>query len=270
MHRGGHVLGQRFGDVGARSVKGAAELAAAGADAAILEAISRLSDENAARHPSIGTSSFAFEHIPVVVQMSIEDGRIDLNTADRDLILAFLQSQGVSQDAASTMLEDLRFWQGAIHDKSVQGNGLESPPAEGTAAPQLLEMLQSADEVRRIPSWSARPLDCWLEYFTVYTHLPSVSIQYAPAQVLAALRWAQDHHLDNRDWVFDSQFPSSATTQSMIGEVVRISATATLANELSATSEWVGRLTGESRRPFLTLRWTHSKLAPKVCSSPVE
>lgn len=243
--------------------------AQAGADAAILDAISKLSDENAERHPSLGAvGSFNFEQISVAVQVRNEDGRIDLNSAGDDLLLAFLQSQGVSQDASSTMLRDLRVSQGAVPGGSLRGNGLGTLRPDVSVASELLEPLQSADEVRRLPSWSTQPLDCWLEYFTVYTRNPGVSSQDAVPQVMAALRWAQEHHLSNRNWTSDSPSPSSATTRSMIGEVLRISAAATAGNQVSVTSEWVGRLTGESRRPFLTLRWIHSKPAPTSCSSP--
>src|SRR5258708_1738433 len=57
-------------------------------DAALVNAISMLSDEKTSRHPRIDgrPQTWEFQGIPVAVAISNEDGRIDLNTADDDLI----------------------------------------------------------------------------------------------------------------------------------------------------------------------------------------
>src|ERR1700731_4636629 len=75
-------------------------------DAAIVNAISMLSDEKSSRHPPIGRQSqtWEFQHVQTTVEISKEAGRIDINTANDELILAFLNSQGVSEARATTLL----------------------------------------------------------------------------------------------------------------------------------------------------------------------
>ena len=207
-------------------------------DAALVNAIAMLSDENASRHPPIDgqPQTWQFQGIPVTVAVSNEAGRIDVNTADDDLLLAFLYSQGISEDRATLMLRDLRNYQQAPI----------GPAPAGT--------LRTIDELARIPSWPAGAIDCWRESLTVYTGLPSVSGNHATAQVNAALQWAYAHHLGNRDWTSGGATPAPGANQSLLGEVIRIVATAAPKSNVTASSEWIGRLTGDAHQPTLTMK----------------
>jgi hypothetical protein len=215
--------------------------AQAASEAAIIDTISKLSDEQVSRHPALGTVQTSdFGGTPVAVTVSNEAGRIDVNSAEVELISAFLQSQGVSQDVAGKMLNELGGW----------------------------KPLESLDELRRIPGWEERPLDCWMESFTVYTQLPGVNTSEAGPGVLSALRWAQAHHLGDRNWI-DSDAPVAAPilNRSVLGDVLRIVTTATPADGTAITSEWVGRLTGDSRQPSITMRWGHAAMVAPNCKN---
>ncbi len=219
------------------------------ADAAIVRAISELSNEKALQHPPIDDQpqSWNLQGIPVTFLISNEAGRIDLNTADNDLILAFLQSQGVSEGTASGLLNDLN-----SHRHGSDGTKY---------------MLRTRDELRQIPSWNAQNLDCWMGAFTVYSGLSGVNSRDAPPVVLRTLRWAQDHHFRNREWI--TAGPSSTPLieeRSVSGEVLRIRATATVSKDLAASREWVGRLTGDRDKPTLTMRWD-TGVATADCTS---
>jgi DNA uptake protein ComE-like DNA-binding protein len=209
-------------------------------DAAIVNAISILSDEKASRHPRIDgqPQTSEFQGIPVAVSISNEAGRIDINTADDDLILAFLYSQGVGEDRATAMLSDLRKYQHV---------------ANGPAPPGTL---RTVDEIKKISSWAAQNLDCWADALTVYTGLPSVNSSDAPEQVDAALKWARDHHIGNRVWAGASVTPSASSDQSLLGEVIRIVASTSPSADITASSEWIGRLTGDVDQPTLTMKWS--------------
>ena len=54
-------------------------------DAALVNTIAMLSDEKTSRHPPIDgqPQTWEFQSIPVTVAISNEDGRIDVNTADK-------------------------------------------------------------------------------------------------------------------------------------------------------------------------------------------
>lgn len=223
----------------------------AAADAAIIETISILSDAQVSRHPATSGSSrgWEFDGAHVEVTVSKEAGRIDLNSADRELISAFLQSQGIDQNTATALI-------GELTNRSRSNDAIP---------------LQSVDELREIPNWEAKNIDCWMDSLTVYTGLPGVSFADVPSKVLDALKWAQEHHFADREWITVGSASQSAVGQaSVIGDVLRISAVATLSNDVTVTTVWIGRLTGDRQNPMLTYRWGHLRSTDKSsCSDSV-
>jgi hypothetical protein len=227
-----------------------AELAA---DAGIANTISLLSDEQTARHPALGgtTRSWQFDRALVTISVHNEAGGIDVNNAPDDLLLAFLQSQGVSLDTSVTLLNDLRVFQN-------RDEGGNDPQARerNTGIASLGRPLQSVEELREIPSWRARNLNCWMGSLTVYSQRPDLNIAAATPQASAALEWLKSHQPQPENSHAPGPAAGSGDANSVIGEVVRIRATATISNGISATREWVGRLTGDARNPALTMRWS--------------
>src|SRR5438105_4723968 len=113
--------------------------AQAAADAAIVNTVSRLSDEEAARRPPFGApQSWDFDGIPIIVTVSREAGRIDVNAANDELLSAFLQARGASENTASTLVKELRNWQG-------------HPPEPSTTV--RYRSLATLDELRQVPGW---------------------------------------------------------------------------------------------------------------------
>jgi general secretion pathway protein K len=231
----------------------------AAADAAVVYTLSNLSDEQVSRHGSIDGSSrsWQFNGIDVTIAVSDESGRIDVNAADDDLIYAFLMSQGLAEDESHTMVSDLRQWQQVGDPEIRPSNGMNAGPlVPGPASPK--RRLQSIDELNNIPTWKSQPLGCWAEALTVYTGSPNLS-NHSTDGATSALRWADEHHVGQRQWLQSASALAQANApQSVIGQVLRIETHAKLTGDVSATAEWVGRLTGNSSAPMLTMRWTHS------------
>jgi hypothetical protein len=219
--------------------------AEAAADAAIMHSVAELSNERAVQHPRTDGSLQTSEFRDASVSLSIneEAGRIDVNTADDDLILAFLESQGLTSNVAETMLAALR-------ERTSGGRG----------------RLAAVEELRQIPEWNGQNLDCWKSALTVYSGLPGVNGRDAVAVVSRTLGWARDHRFGNREWLGIGPIASSAETRSVVGDVLRIKATATVSN-VTATREWVGRVTGDRRKPILTMRWERI-VTPSDCNLP--
>jgi hypothetical protein len=220
------------------------------ADAAIANAISRLSDETSSRHPPIDghSQTWEFQGAQVNVSISNEAGRIDLNTADDALILAFLYSQGISEDRAATLLGDLRKNQHVA-------NG---PAPVGT--------LRTVEELQKIPSWTSQGFDCWRESLTVYTGLPGVTPSDATDQVEAALKWVKEHRIGKDRTEAKVVEPAVRSNQSILGEVIRIVASVSPTPGITASSEWIGRLTGDAHQPTLTMRWAYKSIgSPVAC-----
>lgn len=184
--------------------------AQAAADAAVIHAISGLSDEELSRRPSVSEpTNWEFDQIKTTTEISSEGGRIDLNAASDEVIRTFLLSQGMSTQSAMTLIGQLR---------SRQGD--PSAPAAIRANP-----LKTLEELNQLPAWHGR-ISCWRRSLTVY------SGQVEPTHSIL---------LANR---------------SLVGEVLRVRSSSTVGLS-AATSEWVGRLTGDQAKPMLTLAWSH-------------
>ncbi len=234
--------------------------AQAAADAAVIDTLSNLSDEQVSRHGPIDGSarSWQFNGIDVTIVVTNEAGRIDVNTADDDLIYAFLMSRGVADDIGMTLLKDLRDRQqitGAEIDTTMSAPTSAEVIRGSTAKYQMWTI----DELAEIASWRHQPLGCWADALTVYSGSPNVSSTSASEPVLTALRWAEAHHLGGKQWTL----PTSTSVQSndrkaVIGEVLRIETLARISDSVTTSTEWVGRLTGNSNEPALTMRWAHT------------
>jgi general secretion pathway protein K len=243
--------------------------AQAAADGAIIDVISRLSDEESSRHPTVGRNSQHWElsGIGVDIALTDEEGRIDLNSAAPDLISAFLQSQGISPDGAAAMLGDLANRIGSTREPRQIGAENQNNTASGSDRTEPNVSLRSVEDLREIPTWRAQDLDCWMDSFTVYTRLSLVSVGEASRQVIDALKWAEEHHLSDREWATTVPTTAMVGQTSVIGHVLRISASARASKDLVATSRWIGRLTGDRRHPILTMRWDHwQPSTPASCS----
>ncbi len=213
--------------------------AQAATDAAIVDTISRLSDDQVARHPPVdGTQrTWEFGGVSLQIAVSNESGRIDLNGADPKLLAAFLESQGVPAEQVTKLIEAIRPTQGMTERKP---------------------MLDTTEAVGELDGWKSQPLACWLNSLTVYTGLPGVAPRYASEATLAALqRLGSQGPAEVGSTATVATTPDPPTAQSLLGEVLRIRATATFSNDVTTTSEWVGRLTGDRRKPMLTMRWDH-------------
>jgi hypothetical protein len=94
--------------------------------------------------------------------------------------------------------------------------------------------------------------------------LPGVAADDATDQVEAALRWVQEHNRDRTAAKVD--VPAVRSDHSILGEVIRIVASVSPTPAITETSEWIGRLTGDSHQPALTMRWAHKGVgSPVAC-----
>ena len=234
----------------------------AAADAVIIQTIGALSDEQSVRHPMLHNSvkNARFGDIPVTIQVSNEAGRIDINTGSDDLLLAFLQSQGLSQERAGDLLHDLRQLQG--RDERSRGMSTDG----SSIVSRSDRMLQAVEELRQIPSWRSERLECWVDSLTVYSQQADVYTGAATSQALAAVQWLRMHH------GLDPLSPQTAMPTdevSPIGGVFRIRASARVSSEVVVEREWVGRLTGDIHHPALAMLWStrQSQLFGESCSA---
>jgi hypothetical protein len=232
--------------------------AQAAADAAILNTLSSLSDEQLSRHnPTDGSvRSWQFNGVDIAISVTNEATRIDLNTGEDDLIFAFLRSREITEDESHALLRSLRQWQLAS-DPLVGTQPSPSASVATLGGSNIKHPLLSIDELAQIPPWKNQPLDCWSDAFTVYTGSTRVNSVDASALDLAALKWADEHHLGAKVWIQAAPVLGlTSRPSSLSGEILRIVAQAKFGDATGVKVEWVGRLTGNSNNPALTMRWS--------------
>jgi general secretion pathway protein K len=236
--------------------------ARAAADAGIVNTISRVSDEQVSRRPQLGvTESWEFDSVPVSIEVSNEAGRIDVNSASDELLTAFFKAAGLPTEAASNLLRELRAKQG------VASPLVRAPHEQAAFASRIppTSPLGAIDELRRLPAWQTVNLDCWMDSLTVYSGQRDVSLVDAAPGALAAVQWLRTTDPDQSKDFKPLSVTRTANSRSLVGEVLRIRAVATI-GDLSLTAQWIGRLTGDTARPTLTMYWDRSAPADSTTS----
>jgi hypothetical protein len=215
----------------------------AAAESAFTDVVAKLSDDRPSRRPVIDGQAHTstYQDFTVTVSISNEAGRINVNTADSDLISAFLESQGLSEPRAANMVSDLR--------------SSQSKP------------LVAIEELRRLPSWNIPALNCWPNALTVYSDSTGVSEKDASAEVAAAFQWAREHRTGGKEWTPTTKIIDLPSDNLPLGKVLRIRVTASMSAHVVSTLEWIGRITGDASKPFLTMRWDKIPTASPFCSA---
>jgi hypothetical protein len=209
----------------------------AAADAAVVSTIANLSDVQVSGGLQVGvTQKFHFNDIPVTVVVSSESGRIDLHSAEPELVLAYLRSRGLTPDVTTSMMNALR------------------------SGPEVRDI----SDLGQLDGWRDQKLDCWSRDFTVFSGARSVTASDASPSVLAALSWLATHGTEGTSATNLATTPTFSQTRSPFGEVIRIDTQATAA-EARAASDWIGRVTGDPTRPALTLRWDRGLVYGQNC-----
>ncbi len=138
----------------------------------------------------------------------------------------------------------------ALLQQFLQARGLQPDAAaelvQHLRFAQHRQPLLAVEELRQIPGWAAQNSACWQDSLTVYSGQSSVEELNSPKSGRAP------------------------TPTSLAGRVVRIRATAAVSSEVTVTREWVGRLTGDSRSPVLTMLWHQQQPDTSRCQESAQ
>jgi general secretion pathway protein K len=201
----------------------------------------------------------------VEVTLERETGRIDLNTADPDLLFAFFAANGWPESQAHAMVARITDWKDADDDTGL--GGAESPEyrAAGLSYGPRNAPFESVDELRQVLGGDHIDPDL-LDSLTVFTHSPGCSSSAATPAVKRALTWADERRLGGHRWLNDSTSPVSSaignSATSLSGELLRARACLTL-QHYSHCRLAVVRLTGSLVKPFQVFAWQGLQRIPK-------
>jgi hypothetical protein len=189
-------------------------------------------------------------HDQVELVVEPESGRIDLNTAQDDLLVAYLRAAGWDAGDALGLVNRLRDWQDA--DDTEREGGLERDGYAALGAKGLPRNgpLESVEEIRQIPG-AERLSPGLYEGLTVYSHM-SEPTGKLPVAVKRALTFADEHRLGSRSWLRSDH--SIDSERLVAGSVVRIRACSGRM-KLERCREALVRLTGAITEPIQVFLW---------------
>jgi general secretion pathway protein K len=232
------------------------------ADSAIRLAVLRIIGPKSPENPVTAGVTMQFQLFggSADVKIEREQGRIDLNTADDNLLFAFFAANGWSAAAARDIAARISDWKDA--DDNTREHGAEHPAyvAAGLRYTPRNGPLESVEELRQIVGISdVGP--ALFESFTVYTHSQGPSLSLALGPVKRALELADKQQLGGHRWLpeHDGVMQSvvsgvQSDVRTLVGEVVRFRSCARKQGGVRCRLT-VARLTGSTQNPLQVFAW---------------
>ncbi len=193
------------------------------------------------------------------VTVQRERGRIDLNTADEQLIFAIFAANGWELEKAHAMASRIADWTDA--DDEPRKGGAEARDYAGAGRPYGPRngAFESVEELRQVLG-SEDITAALFDAFTVYTHERVPSPAVANEFVMNALIFAEKNHLGDRTWLPEGGVGAQGVgvgpdfTRTFAGEVLRLRACAGRENAQRCRLAIV-RVTGSNAHPLQTYSW---------------
>jgi general secretion pathway protein K len=190
-------------------------------------------------------------HRTIEVTVEPEAGRIDLNTADPNVLFAFFVASGWAEEHAAAMVARIEDWKDADDIPRNAGAEIADYTAAGRSYGPRNGPFESVDELRQVLGGEDfRPE--LLESLTVFSHLRIPQQSAAKAPVMSALSWADKQRLGGHSWLTSDT--SVAAPTSIVGEVLRVQAclpgSATPRCRLA-----IVRPTGRFEHPYQVFQW---------------
>jgi general secretion pathway protein K len=185
-----------------------------------------------------------------------ELGRMDLNTADQELIFAMFAANGWSEEEAAALSAKIADWKDR-DDTPGEGGGAERSDyvAAKLAHTPRNGQFESVEELRQVLG-AANVSEEILQAFTVYTHTRSPADVSAVPAARKALEYADKRQLGGHKWLTSAAENASdegQQQQSLTGEVVRVRAC--LPVNSARCRVVIARLTGSRDQPLQIFVW---------------
>lgn len=128
-----------------------------------------------------------FEDGSLEVAIVDETGKVDLNTANPELLRLVFVAAGLDDAQASALLDVLTDWRDADMLKRANGAEADDYAAAGSPYRPANALLQTVDEFRQLLGVTDALFQRLLPVVTVYSSSPGINPLFAPVAVLAAL-----------------------------------------------------------------------------------
>jgi general secretion pathway protein K len=191
----------------------------------------------------------------VEVLVERELGRVDLNTADEELIYAMFAANGWAEEEAVSLSAKIADWKDS-DDTPREGGGAERSDYVASKLPHTPRngQFESVEELRQVLG-ASNVSEELIQAFTVYTHTRSPADFAAAPAARKALEFADKRQLGGHKWLTPAaeNAPDQQQQQSLIGEVVRIRACPRAKSPRCRLV--IARLTGSRDQPLQIFVW---------------
>ena len=221
---------------------------------------------------------WAFEGVPVRVELSDESARIDINTASDPLILGLFLSIGIPHNEAVALVDALLDWRDG--DPLKRPNGAEEADYRAAGLPYLPANapFQAIQELQLVLGMRPEIYSRLAPSITVLSRLPGVNPQLANREVLLAIPGITpeqvDEYIAQREHARAQKLPipafvragAFASTASMVAS---IRSDARLEDGTVFVREAVALLRPVPRQPVTFVAWRESTAAPAAPKPPL-
>lgn len=218
------------------------------ADSAIRLAIYEITSSPATNgSASISTSVFGQT---ILVDITYESDRIDLNHAPTGLLAAAFAADGLSIDEARAMAARIVDWRDIDDDVTPGGAERDAYRSAGDTGSPRNAPFETVNELRNVLG-ASQLSDEFLDRFTVYSHSSSVQTGTVDADMTKVIAWAKANSPDWPQWIGET---AHAPTRSAAGDVLRLQACAP-STVVHVCRRAIVRLTGNPRSPVMVYVW---------------
>lgn len=215
--------------------------------------------------------------LAVNISMQDETGRIDINTANAQLMRGLLLSQGVIEEDALKLVDAIADWRDADSQKRPRGaEAVDYSAADLNYGPANAPF-QSVEELALVLGMTADLYQRLAPLITVFSSQPGINEQIATRDVLRALPNVSDEQIDayltRRDLARASRLPVPTfpqnlfRSQSTANTPTRIRTEAVFQDGNRFIREVVVRRYTDTRRPFAYLSWKEGR---ELAANPSE
>jgi general secretion pathway protein K len=228
------------------------------ADSAIRLTLLKLIAPKSRSDPPRPGHVFPIEALDSTVEVLIERelGRVDLNTADEELIFAMFAANGWNEEEAQALSAKIADWKDS-DDTPHESGGAERSQYLEAQLPHTPRngQFESVEELRQVLG-AAEVSEDLLQAFTVYAHTRSPADFSATPAARNALEYADKRQLGGHKWftpAAENPPNDEQQQQSLIGEVVRVRACPRAKSTRCRVV--VARLTGSRDQPLQIFVW---------------
>ena len=224
------------------------------ADAGLNIAILRLLDPRLNGQPPIDGSPFTASFAGHALRLAIQDeaGKIDLNTAQDELLRRLFRSVGADPESAGALKDRILDWREAGIGKRLNGAKAPEYRAAGLAYGPRNGSFATVEEVQLVLGMTPELFAAIAPALTVYSQTPLVDPSFAPAEVLRALPGMDEAAIAT---LLQSRSSATARPAIMLGHAFTIISETAGPDALRARRSAVIRLTGRPNAPYWIYRW---------------